>query len=262
VIDVNSAFLTSGGNIAFNAPPPPPGTYVFGTFYNGLIANLQITLKNDSVYTMTGFDLKLINAVPTQMPDTNDVTGHPDNYAHFHDVDPTTFGTNETLSLLTPNDLGGAFGPEGSSIPPPSEIIAVGDVANGASVTGSGMKLHEEEDPGRNNSFSLNISASAAPVVDVHSDILWQNTSGQASIWEMDGTNQIPGGSALVGGNPGPSWKVVGTGDFNDDGHSDILWQNADGQASIWEMDGTNQIPDGSQLVGGNPGPNWRAVNA
>ena len=29
-----------------------------------------------------------------------------------------------------------------------------------------------------------------------------------------------------MGADPGPSWKVVGTGDFNDDGHSDILWQN------------------------------------
>ena len=95
---------------------------------------------------------------------------------------------------------------------------------------------------------------------DLHSDILWQNTNGQASIWEMNGTNQIPGGSQLVGPNPGPDWKVVGTGDFNGDGHSDILWQNADGQASIWEMNGTNQIPGGSQLVGPNPGPSWKVV--
>ena len=38
--------------------------------------------------------------------------------------------------------------------------------------------------------------------------------------------------STLVGGgpvspNPGPSWTEIGTGDFNHDGHSDILWQNA-----------------------------------
>ena len=29
--------------------------------------------------------------------------------------------------------------------------------------------------------------------------------------------------------NPGPSWQVKGTGDFNGDGKSDILWQNNDG---------------------------------
>ena len=39
--------------------------------------------------------------------------------------------------------------------------------------------------------------------------------------------------------NPGPTWHAIGTGDFDGDGHSDILWQNAStGQASIWEMDG------------------------
>ena len=46
--------------------------------------------------------------------------------------------------------------------------------------------------------------------------------------------------------NPGPSWKEIGTGDFNDDGHSDILWQNTNGQAAIWEMNGTNIIGGGA----------------
>ena len=80
---------------------------------------------------------------------------------------------------------------------------------------------------------------------DGYSDILWQNTNGQAAIWEMNGTNQIVGSN--VGGNPGPSWKAIGTGDFNDDGHSDILCQNTNGQASIWEMNGTNLIGGGAR---------------
>ena len=89
---------------------------------------------------------------------------------------------------------------------------------------------------------------------DGHSDILWQNANGQAAIWEMNGTHQLAGGSALVGPNPGPSWKAIGTGDYNGDGLSDILWQNTSGQAAIWEMNGTHQIAGGSQLVGPNPG--------
>ena len=35
-------------------------------------------------------------------------------------------------------------------------------------------------------------------------------------------------GGGLVGADPGPGWTAVGTGDFNDDGHSDILWQNTE----------------------------------
>ena len=62
----------------------------------------------------------------------------------------------------------------------------------------------------------------------------------------------------MVSPNPGPSWKAVGTGDFNDDGHSDILWQNAIGQAAIWEMNGTSIIGGGT--VAPNPGPSWNAI--
>ena len=76
--------------------------------------------------------------------------------------------------------------------------------------------------------------AGSAPPSD---GILFQNTGGQAAIWGLDGTHVIAGGA--VSPNPGPSWKEIGTGDFNDDGLPDLLWQNANGQAAIWDMNGT-----------------------
>ncbi len=93
---------------------------------------------------------------------------------------------------------------------------------------------------------------------DGRSDILWQNAStGQVSIWEMNGQHPIGGGP--VGPNPGPGWKAIGTGDFNDDGYSDILWQNTStGQVSIWEMDGNTGSAAGP--VSSNPGPSWKAL--
>jgi autotransporter-associated beta strand protein len=91
---------------------------------------------------------------------------------------------------------------------------------------------------------------------DSLSDILLQNTDGQAAIWEMNGTTPID--QQPVGANPGPSWKAIGTGDFNGDGHADILWQNTSGQAAIWEMNGTTPIDQ--QAVGANPGPTWQAI--
>ena len=66
-------------------------------------------------------------------------------------------------------------------------------------------------------------------------------------------------GTPVIGGGPsapirGRAWTAVGTGDFNGDGHSDILWQNATtGQASIWEMNGNTRIGGGP--VTPNPGP-------
>jgi FG-GAP-like repeat len=88
------------------------------------------------------------------------------------------------------------------------------------------------------------------------SDILWQNTDGQAAIWEMNGTGLTGGGA--VSPNPGPAWQAIGTGDFYDNSLSDILWQSTSGQVSIWEMNGTNIVGGGP--VSPNPGPSWKAI--
>jgi ELWxxDGT repeat protein len=86
-----------------------------------------------------------------------------------------------------------------------------------------------------------------------NSDFLFQNSSGEGDIWELNGTSVLVAGSI---GNPGPSWHVKGTGDFNGDDFSDVLWQNDDGSVAIWEMNGANTIGAG---VVGNPGPSWHA---
>jgi hypothetical protein len=92
---------------------------------------------------------------------------------------------------------------------------------------------------------------------DQKSDILWQNTNGQASVWDMNGNTLIGGGP--VSPNPGPSWKAIGAGDFNADGFADILWQNTStGQVSIWEMNGSSLIGGGA--ISPNPGLGWQAI--
>ena len=58
--------------------------------------------------------------------------------------------------------------------------------------------------------------------------------------------------------NPGPSWHVEGTGDFNGDGKSDILWQHDSGLPAIWTMDGTNITAGGAALP--NPGHDWHLI--
>ena len=72
----------------------------------------------------------------------------------------------------------------------------------------------------------------------------------------MNGNTLIGGGP--VSPNPGPSWHAIGTGDFNGDGFSDIVFQNTTGQASIWDMNGTTLIGGGA--VSPNPGSAWRLV--
>jgi hypothetical protein len=55
----------------------------------------------------------------------------------------------------------------------------------------------------------------------------------------MDGTQATFVG-AVGPFNPGADWQIQGTGDFNDDGMSDILWKStSSGTVAEWHMDGT-----------------------
>ena len=70
----------------------------------------------------------------------------------------------------------------------------------------------------------------------------------------MNGTN-LTGSDAVA--DPGPTWSAIGTGDFNGDGHADILLQKTDGSIAVWEMNGTSLT---SSAVVADPGPTWSAI--
>ena len=92
---------------------------------------------------------------------------------------------------------------------------------------------------------------------DGKSDIVWQGQDGNPAIWLMDGTTVT--GVGAVGFNPGASWHVVGTGQFNNgDINADILWQDDFGQAGVWLMDGMDVLANIG--VGVNPGADWHLI--
>lgn len=82
-------------------------------------------------------------------------------------------------------------------------------------------------------------------------DILWRNkSSGFNVIWLCD---QTPGdgsfvlGSASLSTVAGDNWLLIGKGDFNADGKTDILWRNEDtGDNVVWFMNGTTFVSAGS----------------
>ena len=99
-----------------------------------------------------------------------------------------------------------------------------------------------------------------------NADILWHNSSThETQIWFMDGARVI--GRATVLGEDGsaafvgPPFSIVGVGDFNRDGHADILWHNSSThETQIWFMDGARVIrratvlgEDGSAAFVGPP---------
>jgi hypothetical protein len=164
------------------------------------------------------------------------------------------------------------FGPGGSLLYWSSVTLGGAQDQNAVAANTSGTAFFAWQDAGSSNPQSTDADtriegeAFRVPPLprpdfngDLHPDILLQNMNGQAAIWEMNATFVIGGGT--VGANPGPAWKVIEAGDFNDDGLADILWQNTStGQAAIWEMNGTTVIGGGA--VGINPGPSWKAIGA
>ncbi len=157
---------------------------------------------------------------------------------------------------VQPDD--GFYQPERADLPWQTDGSAVVFLQNDS---GDGFPLEDKWNDYHRRGQSRQSRAGLAPQSDRRLQRRRQSRSSVAerhrrsSIWELNGTTVI---SAPSLGNPGPSWHIVGTGDFNDDGKSDILWQNTDGQAAIWLMNGTAPITE--TVVGANPGPSWHIV--
>ena len=84
------------------------------------------------------------------------------------------------------------------------------------------------------NTAGWNLIATADLDGNGTTDLLWQNSStGQVAAWFMntDGTvGNHPILQSPVTGGPGSiGWTEIGTGDFNGDGTTDVLWKAPDG---------------------------------
>jgi len=117
---------------------------------------------------------------------------------------------------------------------------------DGLSATGGGFAYHDANGNGLTIPTEWQVKGTGDFNGDGYGDILWRNANtGQVFAWLMKGTDWLTNqdGSPAIG-FPGPGsipleWQVSGTGDFNADGKSDILWHNAqNGDTYLWEMDG------------------------
>jgi hypothetical protein len=94
------------------------------------------------------------------------------------------------------------------------------------------------------------------------SDIIWWNqTDGRVNHWLMTASMSVKPESGGIGTHTSPgTWKVVGVGDFNADGRTDVLWKDdASGDVEIWLTAGLysyNSIPLAQGVI-----PQWRVAN-
>jgi hypothetical protein len=85
------------------------------------------------------------------------------------------------------------------------------------------------------------------------SDILWQDTSGNVAIWEMNGTSVLNASTSFVA-NVSSNWSTFGSGVYDGGGKSHIVWHDSSGNVAIWKMNGTSILNASSSFVANVPG--------
>lgn len=77
--------------------------------------------------------------------------------------------------------------------------------------------------------------------------LFWQNRSaGYLAIWNMNGTTLASGVAPTPNQVSDTDWLVVGTGDFNGDGQTDLVWQHQRSRlTTVWLMNGSRFIGAG-----------------
>jgi Fibronectin type III domain/FG-GAP-like repeat len=97
---------------------------------------------------------------------------------------------------------------------------------------------------------------------DQRPSIFWRHSqTGDLRTWHLSGTSVVDTRSLTINGVPDTNWKIVGTGDLNGDGHTDLVWRNeADGAVAGWLLTNNVVIQTGLLSIPGVTDPAWRVV--
>jgi hypothetical protein len=119
-----------------------------------------------------------------------------------------------------------------------------------------GNKAHFDVNPG---SF-WHVAGTGDFNGDGRLDILWRGDDGTMRNWLGQPDGSFVGNIAHFNANPGLSWHVVGTGDFNGDGKTDVLWQNDDGTMRNWLGQADGNLIGNAAHFNANPGTSWHVA--
>jgi hypothetical protein len=97
---------------------------------------------------------------------------------------------------------------------------------------------------------------------DGYPDLIWQHrTQGKVSVWTMRGTVMVEGHLLSPDTIADGRWKIIGTGDYDQDGHTDLFWRHdTTGQLSAWRMNGSTMVGGTSMTPGAVADTNWKVV--
>jgi subtilisin family serine protease len=93
-------------------------------------------------------------------------------------------------------------------------------------------------------------------------DLVWQQSTGALATWLMNGVNLDLVEYFQPISYVDPAWTLIGTGDFNQDKQTDLLFQHADGSMAVWYLSGLvlqSAVYLNPATYGADPA-NWKAV--
>ena len=101
---------------------------------------------------------------------------------------------------------------------------------------------------------------------DNQPDLVWRNIAdGRIAVWNMQGTTMLAGTYTDPSAVPDLDWEIRASGDFNNDGKPDLVWQNkATGALSAWFFNDLTRIGTASLTTlmngGTEPDLDWKIV--
>jgi ELWxxDGT repeat protein len=97
---------------------------------------------------------------------------------------------------------------------------------------------------------------------DGKADIVWRHAdSGQIALWYMDGVTLTGGTLTTPPAVAGSAWEIVGTGRFDADSQTDLLWwHSGSGQLVVWHMNGSTLVTGEFTSPAALPDTAWRPV--
>jgi len=268
----NVLWLMNNNTAGIIAPLPavPPDWHVkaaadFDSVGSG---NADILWQNDNgavvLWQMNAHTVSAIRSLPNPGPAWH-VVGDNNFDSGSSSADILFRNDNGSLAIWTMVDDGGGVPTvagtfAGIQNPGPTwHVVGTGDT-HGLGVAGI-LWQHDNgalalwEDPALFNvpsagSFFTFTTVAALPAVDAswqvkgmqdvnddgRADIIFQNDNGAVVVWQMGGAaGTTIEFTNLVNLNPGPSWHIVGLRDMDNDARIDILFQNDNGAAAVWE---------------------------
>jgi serralysin len=95
---------------------------------------------------------------------------------------------------------------------------------------------------------------------DGRSDLLWRDGTGTLTNWLGQPSGGFSGNTSNLFLSVDPSWRIAGTGDFNGDGRTDILWRHDGGALTNWLGQASGGLAFNNDAAFNQVATSWRVV--